>query len=158
MASDHVPNGLPLGLEAYKRTVLFTEETVPKGLLQDHSTKAGTWGLIHVLAGNLRYRITDPRRSGNEVMLAPDRPPGVVEPTIVHHVEPLGPVRFYVEFHRLIEATTNFLSRDEEHARDSDQREARPVALKHSSSPPLGATQAAPVQRSDESDVTGTGL
>ena len=27
--------------------------------------------------------------------------PGVVEPTILHHVAPVGPVRFHVEFLRV---------------------------------------------------------
>ena len=91
---------LPSGLEAYKRTPLFTEATVPAGLLKDHSTKEGTWGLIHVEVGTLRYCITDPRRSSSRVDLAAGEQPGLVEPTIIHRVEPLGPVQFWVEFHR----------------------------------------------------------
>jgi tellurite resistance-related uncharacterized protein len=90
----------PADLEAYKRTGTFTETSVPAGLLKDHSTKEGTWGLIHVVAGRLRYRVTDPRRERLEAVLSPDLPPGVVEPTILHHVEPLGAVQFYVEFYR----------------------------------------------------------
>jgi tellurite resistance-related uncharacterized protein len=93
-------SALPSGLEAYKRTPIFTEATVTAGLLKDHSTKAGTWGLIHVEAGTLRYCITDPRRSPSFLDLAAGEQPGVVEPTIIHRVEPLGPVQFWVEFHR----------------------------------------------------------
>jgi tellurite resistance-related uncharacterized protein len=92
---------LPEGLESYKRTPTFTEASVPAGLLKDHSTKDGTWGLIHVEEGSLRYVVTDPRRSGAEGILTPDSAPGIVEPTILHYVEPLGVVRFYVEFLRL---------------------------------------------------------
>lgn len=91
---------LPEGLESYKRTPDFTEATVPTGLLNDHSTKDGTWGLIHVEEGRLRYVVTDPRQPRTELILTSDDPPGVVEPTILHHVEALGPVRFYVEFLR----------------------------------------------------------
>jgi tellurite resistance-related uncharacterized protein len=91
---------LPPGFKAYKRTPLFTEATVPAGLLKDHSTKEGTWGLIHVETGTLRYCITDPRRAPSRVDLAAGEQPGVVEPTIIHKVEPLGPVEFWVEFHR----------------------------------------------------------
>jgi len=98
------PAVLPDGLDAYRRTDRFTETSVPSGLLRDHSTKAGTWGLIRVAKGRLRYRITDPRRPALETILSPETPPGIVEPTILHHVEPLGPVCFDVEFYRRVTA------------------------------------------------------
>lgn len=91
---------LPDGLESYRKTEVFAEATVPPGLLRAHSTKAGTWGLIHVLEGRLLYRVTDPRAEPFERVLTPDGPPGVVEPTVLHEVRPLGPVRFQVEFFR----------------------------------------------------------
>jgi len=91
---------LPADARAYKRTEVFSETTVPAALLRAHTTKAGTWGLIHVLEGRLGYRIDDPRRPRAYEELAPLTPPGIVEPTILHRVELLGPVRFYVEFHR----------------------------------------------------------
>lgn len=91
---------LPSGVQPYSCTPEFTEATVPAALLKAHTTKSGTWGLIHVLAGHLAYRIEDPRRAPSEIILTPNTPPGVVEPTILHAVEPRGPVRFFVEFHR----------------------------------------------------------
>lgn len=93
-------NGLPAGVRFYRRTDVFTETSVPKGLLKSHSTKAGVWGLIRVLEGRLGYRVTDPSRPASQVELTPETPPGLVEPTILHEVAPIGPVRFYVEFHR----------------------------------------------------------
>lgn len=91
---------LPNGVESYHRTAEFTEATIPAGLLKAHRTKDGAWGIIHVLEGQLTYRITDPRRAHWEVLLTPKTLPGVIEPTIVHEVEPCGAVRFYVEFYR----------------------------------------------------------
>ena len=90
--------GLPPGLRSYKRTPTFTEATVPAGLVRDHSTKEGTWGLIRVEDGKLLYVVTDPRRPSAERLLTPGVESGVVEPTILHRVEPQGPVRFHVEF------------------------------------------------------------
>lgn len=90
--------GPPANAKPYKRTPSFTEATVPEGLLNDHSTKEGTWGLIHVEHGTLRYVVADTRRTSTERILTVDDEPGVVEPTILHHVQPLGPVRFHVEF------------------------------------------------------------
>lgn len=88
---------LPPGAEAYRVTPVFTEVTVPSGLLRSHSTAPGIWGLIHVLEGRLLYRVLDPL---SECVLEPGLPPGVVQPTVRHEVAPLGPVRFYVQFHR----------------------------------------------------------
>jgi tellurite resistance-related uncharacterized protein len=89
---------LPAGLHAYKRTPTFTEASIPAGLQSDHSTKDGVWGLIHVEEGQLRYIVTDERRGHSEVILTPTDMAGIVEPTISHHVQPIGSVRFYVEF------------------------------------------------------------
>lgn len=91
---------LPEGVSFYKRTDTFTQDTVPAGLLKDHSTKAGVWGLIKVESGRLLYRGTDPRQDAFEMELGPDVAPGLVEPTLLHHVVPIGPVRFHVEFYR----------------------------------------------------------
>lgn len=82
------------GLESYKRTPDFTEASVPSGLLKDHSTKDRARSLIHVTAGHLRYAVTDARCGADERILKPDTAPGLVEPTILHRVEPLGPVSF----------------------------------------------------------------
>ncbi len=93
------PADMPV-LESYKRTPNFTENSVPAGLLADHSTKEGVWGLIHVTQGSLRYFITDSRREPEDYVLHPGTEPGVVEPTILHRVEPIGSVEFQVEFLR----------------------------------------------------------
>lgn len=99
VVAEPEPVDLPPDARPYRRTAVFTEATVPAGLLRTHTTKAGAWGVIHVLEGRLAYRITDPRRAAAETILTPGAA-GLVEPTILHEVEPLGAVRFYVEFHR----------------------------------------------------------
>jgi len=88
---------LPDNVTAYKKTSEFDETSAPKGLLKSHRTKAGVWGKIVVLEGQLKYTITEPKE---EVVMLSDVLSGVVEPTIFHEVEPLGRVRFYVEFYR----------------------------------------------------------
>lgn len=90
---------IPDGVTAYKRTPEFTEQTVPGGLLNAHATKEGVWGRICVIRGELIYNVTDSRRRPRAVLLSPDRE-GIVEPTILHNVEPKGPVAFFVEFLR----------------------------------------------------------
>jgi tellurite resistance-related uncharacterized protein len=86
---------LPPGLVAYRRTPIFTEETLPQGLRHRHQTKAGVWALITIVEGRLRFRCLDPP---SETVLDPTAP-GAVASQEPHEVEPLGPVRFFVEFY-----------------------------------------------------------
>lgn len=86
---------LPAGLAAYRRTPIFTETTLPGGLRHRHQTKPGVWALITVLEGRLRLRRLD---TGAERELDPAAP-GIVAPEEPHEVAPLGPVRFFIEFH-----------------------------------------------------------
>lgn len=88
---------LPDTVTSYKRTPEFTQDTVPQGLLKSHQTKEGTWGKIIILEGRLQYRILGP--GIEEIVLSP-AVHGVVEPSVLHEVKPLGDVRFYVEFFR----------------------------------------------------------
>lgn len=85
---------LPSHLLAYRRTPVFNNETIPRGLLHDHRTKEGTWGLIHVERGTLQFNI-----EGKEFILTPDSP-GVIEPEVSHFVTPIGDVSFFIEFYR----------------------------------------------------------
>jgi tellurite resistance-related uncharacterized protein len=88
---------IPVNAKAYKRTPTFTQESVPSGLRKNHSTIDGAWAKIVVERGRLRYVIqSDP---AEELELSPEQF-GVVEPKVLHHVEPLGEVQFYVEFYR----------------------------------------------------------
>jgi tellurite resistance-related uncharacterized protein len=48
---------LPVTVKPHKRAATYTEETAPKGLLTDHTTKAGTWVVITVISGQLQYTI-----------------------------------------------------------------------------------------------------
>jgi len=88
---------MPDDCNSYKKTPVFSESTVPQGLLNAHQTKAGTWGKIVVLEGELLYRILEPHI---EEHLLDSEHFGVVEPQVLHEVEPKGTVRFYVDFHK----------------------------------------------------------
>ena len=86
---------LPEGLSEYKRTSTFTQDTIPNGLLHQHSTKAGTWGQIHVLSGMLIY--TPEGQNGIEVKQGEE---ANIPPQMLHHVAAVLDVRFYVAFYR----------------------------------------------------------
>jgi tellurite resistance-related uncharacterized protein len=94
---DHTAmNDLPPDVQAYSRSPEFNQDTLPAALRKQHSTKAGTWALIHVLEGKLTYRIYEPP---SETVLEPGKP-GVVQPEQLHEVAPASaPMRMYVEFY-----------------------------------------------------------
>ncbi len=90
-------NKLPDSVSFYKKTPTFAEDSIPAGLRKAHQAKAGAWGKIVVIEGNLLYRILEPQRA--EAHLSPTRF-GVIEPQVLHEVQPIGAVRFYIEFYR----------------------------------------------------------
>jgi len=90
-----VRSELPDGLTVYKRTPEFNQDTIPAGLRREHRTKDGVWALIRVVEGRLLYRTLSPHE---EQILTPDIF-GVVAPQQAHEVQPLGQVRFFVEFY-----------------------------------------------------------
>lgn len=85
---------LPEGLNRYKQTATFDEQTVPAGLLNQHRTKPNVWAEIVVEQGRLEYTCD------RGVFVLSPGVVGIVEPEREHHVRPLGPVRFYVCFMR----------------------------------------------------------
>ena len=87
----------PEGLAAYRRTPDFDETTIPAGLKSEHATKRGVWARIHVVSGALRYRVGAPVRRSFHVE---PNSRAVIVPEVRHRVEPVGPVRFFVEFWR----------------------------------------------------------
>jgi len=92
-----IPSELPPGLAPYARSPEFTPETIPAKLQAAHSTKAGTWGLLHVLAGSVRYTLEPPREGE---VVASNGQTVVIAPQVEHHVAFVEPGRFYVEFWR----------------------------------------------------------
>lgn len=87
---------LPTDFVPYRRTAVFTESSIPAGLLEDHSTKAGVWARIVVVEGTLRYHVES---LGRTFDLTVDHR-GIVISEVRHHVAAVGPVRFFVEFLR----------------------------------------------------------
>jgi tellurite resistance-related uncharacterized protein len=94
---------LPQDAEAYRTIGPFDPETLPQGLRAEHKLKAGTWGLIELAEGNLRF-VWDDEKGGMEEMSAPARL--VVPPQVVHHVEGKGPFTLTISFYRNTVSTT----------------------------------------------------
>ena len=80
----------------YAASPVFDEQSLPDALRNDHRTKAGTWGLLRVLAGEVRLIFTKPHA---ELLVTPAHP-AIIPPTETHYVVPVGPMRMQVEFFR----------------------------------------------------------
>lgn len=85
---------LPDGLVARERSPVFTESTLPPEQSREGSTPAGVWGRIVVIEGRLRYRVPSLERDSE----LHDGLPGIIVPEAAYSVEPLGSVRFFVEY------------------------------------------------------------
>ena len=83
------------GPGAYSSSAVFDQDTLPAALRGRHDAKAGVWGLIRVLEGELKLTYLEP---ASEVILKPGHP-GLIEPQQPHFVTPLGPMRMQVEFY-----------------------------------------------------------
>ncbi len=92
-----IPRELPVGFEAYARSPDFTPETLPERLQAAHTTKAGTWALLHVLEGEVLYQL-EPPHQGEQ--LAGVGEAIVIEAGVAHHVSFIAPGRIFIEFYR----------------------------------------------------------
>ncbi|MAW81462.1 MAG: tellurite resistance protein [Parvularcula sp.] len=86
---------LPSGVEKYAETPVFSETSVPEKLLGLHDTKPGVWGRIVILEGQLDYIIPGPPEQHYRLSTEQN---GIIRPTELHRVVPVGAVRFKVEF------------------------------------------------------------
>lgn len=84
------------GAEPYKTTTVWDENSLPAAIRGAHNTKAGTWGLLRVLEGEVRLLFHEPPR---EVVVTPATP-ALIPPEEWHHVEISGPMKMQVEFYR----------------------------------------------------------
>jgi len=87
---------MPSGFVAYKRTKDFTAARLPDALRATHSTKQGVWGLLHVVAGEVRYVVEPP--CAKDIVVVPGQP-AVIVAEILHRVVPSEDAMFFVEFY-----------------------------------------------------------
>jgi tellurite resistance-related uncharacterized protein len=80
----------------YASSPIFDEQSLPDALRNDHRTKDGTWGLLRVLAGEVRLVFIDPP---SQVLVTPETP-ALIPPQATHFVELLGKMTMQVEFYK----------------------------------------------------------
>ncbi|MGZ3235435.1 MAG: DUF1971 domain-containing protein [Croceibacterium sp.] len=92
------PRGeLPLGSVAYRTIGPFGAQSLPTGLRAEHQLKEGTWGLLDLSEGSLRF-VWDDEQGGTDELTAPVQ--FIVPPQVPHHVEGEGPFALTIAFHR----------------------------------------------------------
>jgi len=89
---------MPAGYAPYKRTAMFTQTSVPKGLLHEHQTKAGVWALLHVTSGGLEFLEQEGNGEVGQRVGAGQR--AMIRPGVAHRVALQEDVEFCVEFWR----------------------------------------------------------
>ncbi|MEP7351148.1 MAG: DUF1971 domain-containing protein [Sphingorhabdus sp.] len=80
----------------YGSSPVFDETTLPDALRNEHSTKAGTWGLLRVLEGEVDLVFEG---APGALRVSVDNP-AMIPPEAPHHVVVDGPMRMQVEFYR----------------------------------------------------------
>jgi len=84
-----------MAVRPYRSTPVFDQDTLPAALRGRHSTKAGVWGVVRVLEGQVRLTYLDPP---SDILLDPATP-GPLLPRQPHFVEPLGAMKMRVDFY-----------------------------------------------------------
>jgi tellurite resistance-related uncharacterized protein len=86
---------LPDDVEVVRATETWDERTMPAGLRRAHRVARGTWARLQVEVGELRFRAhTEPAID----IIVGAHSSQAIPPGVEHEIEPLGPVRFLVEF------------------------------------------------------------
>lgn len=85
-------NDLPAAVTPGRRTLDFTADTCPTGLLAAH--RAATWARLEVTEGTVVF--TD-EASGVQTVASPETPV-VIAPGEPHHIEPASDAVFAVQF------------------------------------------------------------
>lgn len=86
---------IPDGLVVVRTTATWDEHSMPDALRRAHRVASGRWARLRVTDGRLRFVAqTTPV---TDVILGDGQSQGI-PPDVEHLVEPLGPVRFSIDF------------------------------------------------------------
>jgi tellurite resistance-related uncharacterized protein len=77
---------LPAGLKSYRSIGPFDTDSLPKGLLREHTIKEGTWARLSVHSGEIRF-VWDNADHQGETQIVSAGAMIVVPPTVPHHLE-----------------------------------------------------------------------
>ena len=110
---------LPDALRFERSSRTWTEETLPAGLKRAHCLAPGTWGLIRVTSGQLRFSVKTNPELDITVTSGMTQP---IPPEVEHEVCALGPVDFSIVFFSITQGKKSPDIEDE----SSDNSRSRP--------------------------------
>lgn len=79
---------LPAFVRHVRDSAIWDAKTMPAGLRRRHRLGRGTWGVVHVRKGVLRF-------DGAEIATGATH---AIPPDVEHEVEPVGDAEFWIEF------------------------------------------------------------
>ena len=86
---------LPDGLHPVRTTATWDASTVPAALRRAHRVAAGTWGVLEVEAGGVRFHADTEPPTDVRVTSGRSQP---IPPELDHHIEPEEGARFRITF------------------------------------------------------------
>jgi tellurite methyltransferase len=89
---------LPEGLRYVRASQVWDEHTMPSGLRRAHRIATGSWGRLVVSEGRLRFSAATIPAFEASVDTTRTQ---AIPPDVEHHIEPLGAVRFLIEFYAI---------------------------------------------------------
>ena len=92
---------VPEGLERTGTTDTWNEDTLPPAFLRDHRIPPGTWGLLRVHSGAVRFVATGEPVTSRVVEAGAMQG---IAPGAPHRLERIGPVTLTIEFFRVTAA------------------------------------------------------
>ena len=111
---------LPAFVRHVRDSAVWDAQSMPEGLRRRHRLGRGTWGVLHVDKGMLRFD-TEEMTAGATRVIPPD---------FEHQVEPVGDVEFWIEFLAVDRAA------QADHGQ-ADPGQADPAQADHGGSSPL---------------------
>lgn len=88
---------LPESVNPYFKSSLFNHQTVPEKLLSEHNLKKGTWGLLCVEKGEVKYFLAQQKEP---LSLITSGHCQVIESEVLHYIKPSEDAEFYIEFYK----------------------------------------------------------
>lgn len=90
---------MPTDAKRYARSLDFNHQTVPEKLLSEHNLKAGTWGMLCVDKGEVRYF-----RAGCDTpdVILRSGDLHVIPTQQMHFIQVGENAKFYIEFWRVL--------------------------------------------------------
>ena len=88
---------LPKNVSYSAQTDVFTAKSIPDKFVKHHNLKAGTWGVLTVKSGSVRYYLEDSKEPLATIFAGEEH---IIIPQESHYVRLSDDAEFFVAFHK----------------------------------------------------------